>query len=207
VLTELLAAGVTGYFIAGWPGMAAGVVLPLLIGGEVTPAEHRGVLSIAVIVGLFLIGGVVAAIVGVIGLAVLAMIRSRQAVRAHHAWLEPRVARVLQAYDDGRLDDMIAALDQIPFPEAFNNGLCKTCLPLLERVERARRDLGSARWFVIEYRYSLAEAWVIVREYGSDRQRYEQTRQRASTPSVSVPLPDTTTRHAAARAAIERAQR
>jgi hypothetical protein len=38
---------------------------------------------------------------------------------------------------------------------------------------RARRDLGLARWFVEQHTCTLAEAWVIVRAFGADRDRYE----------------------------------
>jgi hypothetical protein len=214
LLTALLAAATAGYFTAGLPGTGVGVigvvgisVLVLALGGEVGPEEHLGFLSIALIAGLFLVGGTVTAIAGVIGLAMVGIARFRRAMRRHHQWLEPRVAAVIHAYEEGRADDLTSALAELP-DEVFNQG-CKTCLALLGRTQQARRDLGATRWFVNEYGYSLGEAWVIVREYRSDRAHYEEQRQRAVVPTderSAAPL-TTEARFAVARAAIERARR
>jgi hypothetical protein len=214
VLAALATAGVTGYLVAGWPGAVVGTggvvavsVLVVALGGEVGPEEHLFVLPIALVVDLYFVGGIWGVLAGIALLGLLGRVSFLRAARRHHKWLEPRIAVVLRAYNEGPLDDMTAALDQLPYGK-FDQG-CKTCLPLLHSVERVRRDLGSARGLVHEYGYPLDEAWVIVRAFGSDRARYEETRQRASItadPPPSAPL-DTMARFAAARAAIERAKR
>jgi hypothetical protein len=123
----------------------------------------------------FLVSGLRGALIGtalaLAALVALANRRHRRAHAEHHRQLEPGVGTIEEAYRDGRVDDMAAALDSVPY-KRFDQG-CRTCLELLHRTMPARSDLGSARWFVNEHAYTLAEAWTIVRAFGGDRSRYE----------------------------------
>jgi hypothetical protein len=101
----------------------------------------------------------------------LAIRSGRRARAAHHRQLEQRVTAVVEAYNNGSVEELSTALDTLPY-EAFYQG-CRACSELLDRTMLARRDLGSARWFVNEHAYTLVEAWVIVRAFGADRDRYE----------------------------------